>query len=132
MRIYLTHCSAEKDYSLRNTSRKVTPDRLYTATSIQAFMSRCKQKQVDWAILSDLYGVWFPDVEHGWYEKPPNTVTEEEFDAIVKDFQRKLESYKEIWFYFNGESFHSFYQRVLQATNLKDRAKLFCELEEIV
>jgi hypothetical protein len=95
-------------------------------------MSRCKQKQVDWAILSDLYGVWFPDVEHGWYEKHPNTVTEEEFDAIVKDFQRKLESYKEIWFYFNGESFHSFYQRVLQATNLKDRVKLFCELEEIV
>ena len=41
---------------------------------------------VDWAIFSDLYGVWFPDVRHPWYEKNPATVTESEFRGLVNDF----------------------------------------------
>jgi len=34
-------------------------------------MNRCKEKRVEWAIFSNLYGVWFPNVEHEWYEKNP-------------------------------------------------------------
>lgn len=76
MKIYITHCSAKKDDSLKNTGRKVTPDKLYIATPTQRFMNKCKEKKVNWAIFSDLYGVWFPDIEHEWYEKDPDTVTE--------------------------------------------------------
>ncbi len=32
MRIYITHCGAKKDDSLKGTGRRVTPDLLYTAT----------------------------------------------------------------------------------------------------
>jgi len=45
----------------------VTPDKLYTDAPIQRFMAACKRCDVKWAIFSDLYGVWFPDVTHEWY-----------------------------------------------------------------
>ncbi len=132
MRAYLTHCSAQKNHSLQDSGEKVTPDRLYTAASTQAFMSRCKERRVDWAILSDLYGVWFFDVEHEWYEKHPDTVTDQEFGEILNDFDQKLKNYDEIWFYFNSECFHSFYQEILRRTELKDRVRQFTDIEEIV
>ncbi|RLI76514.1 hypothetical protein DRP04_12570 [Archaeoglobales archaeon] len=59
-RIYITHCSAKKDDCLRGTGIKVTPDKLYTATPLQRFVERCKEKGVEWAIFSDKYGVVFP------------------------------------------------------------------------
>lgn len=106
MKIYLTHCSAKKDDSLKNSGRKVPPDKLYTATPTQRFMNKCKETHVNWAIFSDLYGVWFPDIEHKWYEKDPNTVTEKEFYQLLDDFNRKLQRYEEIWFYYNPGRFH--------------------------
>lgn len=132
MRIYLTHCSAEKNDALQVSGAKVTPERLYTATAIQAFMGRCKEKGVDWAILSDLYGVWFPDVEHKWYEKHPDTVTDQEFDENLQGFDQKLKTYDEIWFYVRTETFHPFYQKVLTNTVLKDKVRQFTDLKEIV
>lgn len=131
MRIYLTHCSAKKDNSLKNTGRKVTPDKLYTAKPTQRFMSECK-KNVNWAIFSDLYGIWFPNIEHRWYEKPPDEVTEQEFCNLVKDFDQSLQNYDEIWFYYNPGRFHRLYKRLLQETELKDRVHLFTHLREIV
>jgi hypothetical protein len=50
LRIYVTHCSAKKDNSLKNTGKKVTPDKLYTATPLQRFMNKCKKRKVHWAI----------------------------------------------------------------------------------
>ena len=47
-RIYMTHCSAKKDNSLKGTLKKVTPDRLYTATPVQRFINRCKETKVHW------------------------------------------------------------------------------------
>jgi len=67
VRIYLTHCCAEKDPALRGTGEAVTPDKLYTDAPIQRFVAACKRCDVKWAIFSDLYGVWFPDVTHEWY-----------------------------------------------------------------
>lgn len=84
-----------------------------------------------WAIFSDLYGVWFPHAEHEWYEKDPNTVTEEEFKRLLEDFDEKLVNYDEIWFYYNPGRFHPLYQRLLRETKLKDRVKLFTHIREI-
>jgi hypothetical protein len=132
MRIYITHCSAKKDNSLKNSGKQVTPCKLYTATLTQRFMTKCKEKKVTWAIFSDLYGVWFPNVEHKWYEKDPNTVTEEEFSELVKDFDEKLADYHEIYFYHNPGRFHTIYKELLRETKLKDKITLFSHLGEIV
>jgi len=45
MRIYVTHCSAKKDDSLKDTGEAVSPDRLYTAKPLQLFIKRCKDKK---------------------------------------------------------------------------------------
>jgi hypothetical protein len=132
MRIYITHCSAKKDDSLKHTGKKVTQDKLYTATPTQHFMNKCKDEQVKWAIFSDLYGVWFPNVYHEWYEKDPDTVTEQEFENLVNDFDQKLREYDEIWFYYNPGRFHPLYERLLQETNLRYKVKRFTHIREIV
>jgi len=132
MRIYITHCSAKKDDSLKHIGKKVTPDKLYTATPTQRFMNKCKEKGVEWAIFSDLYGVWFPDVKHEWYEKDPDTVTAHEFRELLKDFELKLENYEKIYFYHNPGRFHPLYKRLLRETKLKDKITLFSHLREII
>ncbi len=132
MKIYLTHCSAKKDNSLKNLKIKVTPDRLYTAAPTQRFMKKCKEKRVNWAIFSDLYGVWFPDIKHEWYEKDPDDVTEQEFNVLLNDFEQKLQSYSEIWFYHNPGRFHPLYKKLLRETRLKDKIKGFTHIAEIV
>ena len=129
--IYLTHCSAKKDDSLINSGKKLTPDKLYTATPIQRFMNKCKEKRVEWAIFSDLYGVWFPHVEHKCYEKDPDTVTEQEFKKLLEDFEEKLVAYDEIWFYHNPGRFHPLYKRLLRKTMLRDKVKLFTHIKVI-
>jgi hypothetical protein len=130
-RIYLTHCSFKKDDSLKGISKKVTPDRLYTATPTQRFMNRCKERGVEWAIFSDKYGVVFSNKEIEWYDKPPSEVTEREFLELLKDFNQKLEDYNEIWFYHNPGRFHPLYRRLLSESKLKDRIRLFTHIQEI-
>ncbi|MFH1321998.1 MAG: hypothetical protein ABII90_15270 [Bacteroidota bacterium] len=131
MRIYITHCSAKKDDSLKHTGKKVTPDRLYTATPAQRFMNKCKERKVKWAIFSDLYGVWFPKIEHEWYDKAPRTVTQNEFKDLLDDFEQKLGAYDEICFYRNPGRFHRLYERLLIETKLKDKITRFSNLGEI-
>ena len=131
VRIYITHCSAKKDDSLKNTDKKVTPDKLYAATPTKRFMKKCMEKKVSWAIFSDLYGVWFPDVKHQWYDKHPNEVTEQEYIALITDFDKKLQKYDEIWFYYNPGRSHRLYTRLLREVKLKDRVKRFTHIEEI-
>jgi len=131
MKIYLTHCSSKKDNSLKNTGRKVTPDKLYMATPTQRFMRICSEKKVNWAIFSDLYDVWFSNEEREWYEKSPDTVTEREFNNLLNNFDDKLKQYDEIWFYYNPGRFHPLYKRLLQETKLKERIKGFTHIGEI-
>jgi len=131
MRIYVIHCSAKKDDSLKDTGEKVTPDKLYTSTRIQQFMKRCKEKNVQWAIFSDKYGVWFPHEEHEWYDKHPNTVSEQEFKKLVRDFEEKLGDYGEIYFYYNPGRFHPLYKRLLREVKVKGRIILFSHINEI-
>ena len=104
---------------------------MYTAIPIQRFMLKCKDLSVNWAVFSDRYGVWFPNIEHEWYEKDPNDVTNEELRKLVEDFDHKLSSFEEIWFYYNPGRFHSLYKRLLQNTPLKNRIKLITHLQDI-
>ena len=130
-RIYVTHCTRKKDERLRTTGEAVSPDVLYTAKPTQRFMAQCKAKGVRWAIFSDLYGVWFPEVRHHWYEKDPGTVTDTEFSALLGDFDDKLNSYSEICFYYNPGRFHPLYAQLLNRSALADRVMRITHLWEI-
>ncbi len=129
--IYITHCSAKKDDSRRNTEEKVPPSELYTATPTKRFMQRCEQEGVAWAILSDRHGVWFPNERHKWYEKAPDSVTEIEFGALIVDFEGELATYDPICFYHNPGRFHPLYRRLIRENRLADRVILFSHLSEI-
>lgn len=129
--IYLTHCSAKKDSSLKGSDRKVTPDRLYTATPTQRFFDKCKEEGVDWAVFSDEYGVWFPDEERGWYDKHPNYMTDDEFEELKRNFETRLDGYDRILFYHNPGRFHRLYRRILEEVELSDRVDLFSHKSEI-
>ncbi len=131
MRIYLTHCSAKKAASLKHTGEEVTPDKLYTSTHIQRFMNECKNKGVQWAILSDKYGVWFPKKKHKWYDKHPNTVSTQEFKALVKDFEEKLHDFDEIFFYHNPGRFHALYKRLLKTVKIRGKIILLTHKDRI-
>lgn len=131
MRIYITHCSAKKDNALINSGKKVTPEKLYTATPTQRFMRRCVEQGVDWAIFSDMYGVWYCDETREWYDKHPDSVTKIEFEYLLNDFDTKLQKYDEIWFYYNPGRFHNLYRRLLSKSKLKNKFKLFTHIDEI-
>lgn len=131
MRVYLTHCSKEKNIDFKATGVEVTPDQLYIDSDIQRFMQRCKDQRVDWAILSDRYGVFRSSDRQKWYEKHPDTVTQAEEDAVIQDFDNKLNHYNEIWFYVRPDSFHPFYQRVLKKTALASRVQVFQDVHQI-
>lgn len=131
-KIYITHCSAKKDDSLCNTNKKVTPDRLYTATPLQRFIERCKKKRVEWAIFSDKHGVIFPWEEIEWYDKHPSKVTAKEFQFLVENFVQRLSEYDEIWFYHNPGRFHPLYKELNRKSKSKGlKVKLFSHLSEI-
>ena len=131
MKIYISHCSAKKEESLKFSKEEVYPFKLYTATPLKRFMEKCQQKQVNWAIFSDLYGVWFPNEKHYWYEKSPNKVSKEEFKYLLNNFNKRLSEYEEIWFYYNPGRFHQLYKKIISQTKLKDRIKKFTHLIEI-
>ncbi len=116
MNLYITHCTKIKDDSLKEKDIEVSPDKLYTGKKIQRFMKKCKDCNVKWAIFSDLYGVWFFDVKHKWYEKHPNEVTPQEFDNLVKESEEKLKGFDKIYFYANYKShyFHHLYKEAIE------------------
>jgi hypothetical protein len=129
-RIYVTHCSHKKAEHYKGSGEAISPDLLYTAKPTQ-FMARCKARGVRWAIFSDLYGVWFPEVRHEWCDKDPNTVTEAEFSVLIRDFDEKLASYSEICFYYNPGRFHRLYACLLDRSVLADRVKRMTHLRDI-
>ncbi len=128
--IFITYCSAKKDESLRGTNVKTTPDRLYASSRIRRFIDACRERKVAWAIFSDKYGILFPTSKAGWYDKAPESVTEEEFERLVRDFDQKLRAYDEIYFYYERESFHELYRRLLARTALSGRIKTIEYMED--
>lgn len=130
-RIYVTHCSAKKTEVFRTTGEQTTPEELYAATPLCRFISRCKSQTAPWAIFSDLYGVWFPEELHSWYEKDPRSVTPFEFAALLSDFDARLAGYAEICFYYNPGRFHPLYRHLVNQSSLKSGIHLFTHLREI-
>jgi len=99
---------------------------------IQPFMETCKQKGVRWAIFSDLYGIWFSEEKHAWYDKSPDDVTESEFKVLLANFDTKLQDYDEIYFYRPSPVyFHSLYKRLLAETKLHGRLRLITKIIDI-
>ena len=131
MKLYVTHCSAKKDETLKHSGKKITPDKLYTATPLKRFIKKCNEQKVQWAIFSDNYGIWFPHEKHEWYEKNPKKVSEQEFMKLVKNFDEKLAKYDKIYFYHNPGRFHSLYRRLLKTAKAKDKIFLFSHIAEI-
>jgi len=130
-RIYLTHCCRRKEERYKGTGEVVPPDLLYTAITTKRFMEKCKAVGVRWAIFSDLYGVWFPEIRHKWYEKDPNTVNKGEFTALLRDFDEKLADYSEICFYHHPGKSYPLYARLLDRSALGTRIKRITHLSEI-
>lgn len=131
MRIYLTHCSKEKSLGAKTSGLQLPPDELYTEEGIRKFMHMCKKKGVDWAILSDHYGVFFPNEKHVYYEKPPANVTPAEEQVIIAQINLRLAEYDEIWFYVRPATFHPFYEHVLKGCGLAARIRLFTDISVI-
>src|SRR5258708_5599359 len=131
LRIYVTHCSANKRLSVRRSRKAVSPDVLYTSGRIQRFMSRCKARKVRWAIFSDLYGVWFATERRRWYEKHPDKVTKSEFRALVQNFDRRLRRFREIRFYYHPARFHRLYRRLVRQSRLRGRVRMFRHVSQV-
>lgn len=96
------------------------------------FMRPCKAKGACWAIFSDEYGVWFPEVKHPWYEKNPDDVTFAQFALLLRDFDEKLSTYAEIYFYHTADkALHQLYAGLLERSSLAVRVKKITDLEKI-
>ncbi len=130
-KIYLTHCSTQKDNSLRHSGLQVRPEELYTSPRVKRFISTCRSAGVLWAIFSDMYGVWFPDVRHPWYDKSPDSVSPEEFQMLLSDFDHKLAVYDQIRYYRNPARFHHLYRRVITSSDVRDRVVFISHWWEI-
>jgi hypothetical protein len=131
-RIYITHCSARKDESLKSTGKFVTPDMLYTSQKIRSFISKCKEKEVNWAIFSDLYDICLPNNLISYYDKHPKYVTPAEESSLLSNFDHKLAAYDEIWFYYHPGRFHPLYDRILSNSKLSTKIRRFTHLVDIV
>jgi hypothetical protein len=95
-------------------------------------MDTCKEKGVRWAIFSDLYGIWFFEEKHAWYEKSPDDVTESEFQTLLANFDKRLQEFDEIYFYRPSPVyFHSLYKRLLNETKLQERVTLISSIFDI-
>jgi len=130
-RVYVTHCSGEKDDALRGTGREVAPEELYTSERFREFARACREAGVTWAVLSDLHGIWFADERRGWYEKAPETVTEAEFHALVESFDTRLADFDKVLFYHEPGRLHELYRRVVEASALKGRVEFFTDVAMI-
>ena len=131
-RVYITHSSEKKDDSLRGTNQRVTPDILYTATPIRRFTRRCIDENVEWAILSDKFGVIFSQEKIDWYQKHLDQVDEEEFQWLLGNFIYRLLGYDRVWFYHNPRSFHPLYRKLVKESRGRGlRVKMFSHLSEI-
>ncbi len=125
--LYVTYCAKHKNDFLKGMNVKVKPDQLYISSRIVEFVNYCKQRKVDWAIFSDLYGLWFPNKKHEWYEMPPDFVTADDLILLLKDFLKRTKRYDIIYFYHPAKwPLHPVYQKVIEAS---DKVKLISILE---
>lgn len=112
--IYVTHCSRDKNTDCETSGAEVTPDILYTSPGLQKFITWCRNNKNDWAIFSDKYGVIFSDERIHWYNKPPDSVTSEEFDQLLASFTSRLAAFDQVVFYHRPGETHPLFKRIQQ------------------
>jgi len=132
--IYITHCSNKKDDNLKNTGKKVSPDKLYTAKFVQRFIAKCRETNVDWAILSDKHGMVFPSDEIGWYNLSPSDVmkSNEKKKELLQKLFNQLKVFDKVLFYHNPGRFHALYKYLVHQLIQKGiNIKMISHLSEI-
>jgi hypothetical protein len=122
--VFFTFCSASKNDTLRGTTAGVSPEELYTSRRVQSFIDRCKSSGVRWAIFSDQYGVWFPEIRHPWYERSPDDAIAD-FPRLLSDFDEKMKDFAAIHFCpgVGGPRLHRMYRRLVSESRWKDRVR---------
>lgn len=110
--LYITHCSKKK----HNVNSWTTPEKLYSASYLQKFIKKCKEMKVKWGILSDKYGIIFPNQRIKWYELSPSFLLKHRAESkkLVKKLQRQLQGFNKIFFYYNPGRFHPYYRYVVK------------------
>ena len=129
--IYLTNCSAKKDDELKGSGEMVSPKDLYTSQRIQNFIEKCKDEDVNWAIFSDNYGVYFPFDRHEWYDKPPSSVSDEEFDELVNSFENRLADFDRVIFYREKDSFPDLFRDLVDSVDFDGEIILVDDLGSV-
>lgn len=112
--IYVTHCSRDKNPEYEISGNDTTPDILYTSLNFQKFIAWCRKKDHTWAVFSDKYGVVFDDELIHWYNKPPDTVTAEEFDHLLTSFTTRLAGFEQIIFYHRPGETHPLFLQIVR------------------
>ena len=123
-RVFFTFCSAKKNDSLCDSGLAVSPDVLYTSRRVRHFMARCKARKVPWAIFSDKYGVWFPQMKHTWYEMSPDEPLPQ-FRHLLADFDEKMKDFDIIHFCpgAGGHRVHRLYRKLVRESRWNDRIR---------
>jgi hypothetical protein len=132
--LYITHCSEKKDDGLKSAGKKVTPDKLYTAKFIQRFIVKCREKNVDWAILSDKHGMIFPSDKISWYNLSPSDVMKnyEKKRKLLQKLYGQLKAFDKVLFYHNPGRFHALYKYLVYHLIQKGiNIKMISHLSEI-
>jgi len=62
MRLHVTYCSGKKRNAI------LSPDKLYVSARISKFTDYCKNKNLNWAIISAKHGFFFPEEKEEPYD----------------------------------------------------------------
>jgi hypothetical protein len=110
--LYITHCSKKKN----SINSETTPEKLYSASYLQRFIKKCKKMKVNWGILSDKYGIVFPNKRIKWYELSPSFLLKHKAESrkLIEKLQQQLKGFDKIFFYHNPGRFHPFYRYVIK------------------
>lgn len=95
--VLCSRCSAIKTTTLE----KAVPKDFYLSTINKNFYKWCEFNKFEYAILSDLYGLHWFDVEEKTYDIHPSTLQEEDFHKLAKIIKKRVQDrgYKSLIFY---------------------------------
>ena len=127
-KVYITHCSREKDPEYEKSGKKTTPDNLYTSPALQRFIKFCKENNHYWAICSTKYGFVGAYDLIKWYNRPPDRVTEEDYKVLIRGLVKSLSFFDEVYFLQRPEDTHSLFKRIEK--DLRDHSIKVIPLEE--
>lgn len=131
MKIHLTPCCKEKSEAARIHNIPLPPEEMYIEPEIQEFFRVCQAKHLTFGVLSDLYGAWVSPEKKHWYQKPPDAVSPQEEQALIWQFDERLQAFDEIIFYIRQGPLHRFYDTVLTQSRLADRIRRINTLSDL-